>query len=39
MKTSNTTELKENYNKLTSKRVVGKTKGNIWKSNRRNRAI
>lgn len=36
---SNKEQLKENYNKVMSKRVVGTTKGVLWKSLRRNRAI
>lgn len=36
---NNTNSLKENYNKLTSKRKVSGTFGNKIKLNRRNKAI
>ena len=36
---SNKEQLKENYNKLTSKRKISNSKGVVWKSNRRNRAV
>lgn len=35
----NKEQLKENYNKLTAKRKISSSKGLVWKSNRRNRAI
>ena len=39
MNNNNVNSLKENYNKIIAKRLVGLTKGNVWKSNRRNKAI
>jgi hypothetical protein len=36
---SNKEQLKDNYNRVSSRRRVGNTKGNIWKTNRRNRSI
>lgn len=34
---NNVNSLKENYNKVVSKRLVGQTKGKIWNNNRRNK--
>lgn len=36
---SNVEQVKENYNKVQSKKKIGSSKGNLWKSNRRNRPI
>jgi hypothetical protein len=36
---SNKESLKENYNRINAKRSIGKSKGNVWKSKRRNSSI
>lgn len=39
MNTNNVSQLKENYNKIQSKKKIGNSLGNVLKRNRRNKPI